>query len=85
MRSSMDVDTNDPRLGSPSATNGVNGTHTEKSPTPPPHRSNGNTAEADSFKLAGNKFFKDGNYARAIEEFNKGRLIPDFRQILVAV
>lgn len=70
-RSSMDVDSNDPRLSS--SANGVNGTHAEKSPTPPPHRSNGTTAEADSFKLAGNKFFKDRNYARAIEEFSKGR------------
>ena len=66
----MDVDSNDPRLSS--SANGVNGTHAEKSPTPPPHRSNGTTAEADSFKLAGNKFFKDRNYARAIEEFSKG-------------
>jgi DnaJ family protein C protein 7 len=66
----MDIDSNDPRLNS--SANGVNGTHTEKSPTPPPHRSSGSTAEADSFKLAGNKFFKDGNYRRAIEEFSKG-------------
>lgn len=51
--------------------NGVN--TQERSPTPPPHRSNSDAGEADSFKLAGNKFFKDGNYARAIEEYNKGK------------
>lgn len=45
----------------------------ERSPTPPPHQSNISSAdEADSFKLAGNKFFKDGNYRRAIDEYNKG-------------
>lgn len=55
--------------------NGVNGNAEERSPTPPPHRSeSSSTDEADSFKLAGNKFFKDGNYARAIEEYNKGML-----------
>lgn len=54
--------------------NGVNGQ--ERSPTPPPHRSNSDAGEADSFKLAGNKFFKDGNYARAIEEYNKGMASP---------
>ncbi|KAI3203163.1 hypothetical protein CBS147311_4264 [Penicillium roqueforti] len=44
----------------------------ERSPTPPPHQSNISSAdEADSFKLAGNKFFKDGNYRRAIDEYNK--------------
>lgn len=64
-RSSMDVDPQTPSTD----TNGVN---QNRSPTPPPHRSNGDTPEADSFKLAGNKFFKDGNYSRAIEEFSKG-------------
>lgn len=64
-RSSMDID-------SPATPNGVNGTTQERSPTPPPHRSSP-TADADAFKLAGNKFFKDGEYRRAIEEYNKGR------------
>jgi DnaJ family protein C protein 7 len=68
-RSSMDIDS----PASPSQkTNGVNGAQTDRTPTPPPHKSNGSVAEADSFKLAGNKFFKDGNYNRAIEEFTKG-------------
>lgn len=62
----MDID--------PKTPNGVEGS-TEKSPTPPPHRSSSGTAEADSFKLAGNKFFKDKNYTRAIEEFSKGESI----------
>ncbi|KAJ5534796.1 hypothetical protein N7527_001050 [Penicillium freii] len=64
-RSSMDIDPQEPQ------NNGVNGTQ-ERSPTPPPHQPNSVSAdEADSFKLAGNKFFKDGNYRRAIEEYNK--------------
>ncbi|KAJ5487770.1 Heat shock protein DnaJN-terminal [Penicillium desertorum] len=64
-RSSMDIDSQGPQ------SNGVNGTE-ERSPTPPPHQPNSASAdEADSFKLAGNKFFKDGNYRRAIEEYNK--------------
>ncbi|CAG8046125.1 unnamed protein product [Penicillium olsonii] len=63
-RSSMDIDPQEPQ-------NGVNGKE-ERSPTPPPHRPTAASAdEADSFKLAGNKFFKDGNYRRAIEEYNK--------------
>lgn len=65
-RSSMDID--------PQEAQQKNGVNTqERSPTPPPHRSNSDAGEADSFKLAGNKFFKDGNYARAIEEYNKGK------------
>ncbi|KAJ5774413.1 hypothetical protein N7457_009309 [Penicillium paradoxum] len=64
-RSSMDIDSQEPQK------NGVNGTE-ERSPTPPPHQPNSASAdEADSFKLAGNKFFKDGNYHRAIQEYNK--------------
>lgn len=65
-RSSMDIDTPTP------APNGVNGE--ERSPTPPPHRSSSTptAADADSFKLAGNKLFKDGQYYAAIQEYNKG-------------
>ncbi|KAJ5085747.1 hypothetical protein N7532_010518 [Penicillium argentinense] len=62
-RSSMDIDQDQMK-------NGVNGQ--ERSPTPPPHTTtSANTDEAESFKLAGNKFFKDGDYKRAIEEYNK--------------
>lgn len=64
-RSSMDIDPQDVQMK-----NGVNGE--ERSPTPPPHKSTSSSDEAESFKLAGNKFFKDGNYKRAIEEYNKG-------------
>lgn len=53
--------------------NGVNGSQKgQRSPTPPPHKSNPTTAEADSFKLAGNKAFKAGDYNNAILEYNKG-------------
>lgn len=71
----MDIDT--PEVQQP---NGVNGKE-EDSPTPPPHQSTAASAdEADSFKLAGNKFFKDGNYRRAIEEYNKGmEILPQGR------
>jgi DnaJ family protein C protein 7 len=63
-RSSMDIDPQETLQ---------NGTNEERSPTPPPHQPNSSSAdEADSFKLAGNKFFKDGNYYRAIQEYNKG-------------
>jgi DnaJ family protein C protein 7 len=65
-RSSMDIDTPDVQMK-----NGGSGNE-ERSPTPPPHKSTGTSDEAESFKLAGNKFFKDGNYKRAIEEYNKG-------------
>lgn len=67
----MDVDPKSPSNGVNGGGAGDNGA-TEKSPTPPPHRSGSGTAEADSFKLAGNKFFKDKNYVRAVEEFSKG-------------
>lgn len=74
-RSSMDIDKDGQSSpATPSSThqtNGVNGTSEERSPTPPPHRSSP-TADADSFKLAGNKFFKDGDYSRAVQEYNKG-------------
>lgn len=66
VNNAMDID--------PKSPNGVEGGSTEKSPTPPPHRSSSGTAEADSFKLAGNKFFKDKNYTRAVEEFTKGEI-----------
>ncbi|EAW08145.1 DnaJ and TPR domain protein [Aspergillus clavatus NRRL 1] len=67
-RSSMDID---PPASPSNNPNAVNGAEPDRTPTPPPHKSNGSVAEADSFKLAGNKFFKDGNYNRAIEEFTK--------------
>lgn len=50
------------------STNGDN----DRSPTPPPHRSPPpNSDGGESFKLAGNKFYKQGEYERAIQEYNK--------------
>ncbi|EOO04138.1 putative small glutamine-rich tetratricopeptide repeat-containing protein a protein [Phaeoacremonium minimum UCRPA7] len=46
-------------------------------PVPPPHKSQPSSPkpspaeEAESFKNLGNKFFKEKNYARAIEEYTK--------------
>jgi DnaJ family protein C protein 7 len=65
----MDIDSQEPQQENGVKVNGSE----ERSPTPPPHLPTAASAdEADSFKLAGNKFFKDGNYRRAIEEYNKG-------------
>jgi DnaJ family protein C protein 7 len=75
----MDIDPQEPQVNQ----NGTNGTE-ERSPTPPPHKSSGSTDEADSFKLAGNKFFKDGDYRRAIEEYNKGMLLSSNLSLSVA-
>ena len=75
----MDIDPQEPQVNQ----NGTNGTQ-ERSPTPPPHKSSGSTDEPDSFKLAGNKFFKDGDYRRAIEEYNKGMLLSPNRSLSVA-
>ncbi|KJX96835.1 hypothetical protein TI39_contig598g00029 [Zymoseptoria brevis] len=62
-------------------TNGTNGnrqTQEEEKPTPPPH---GKTTppppreirpeDAEAFKAAGNKFYKAGQYAKAIEEYTQ--------------
>ncbi|EGP91264.1 uncharacterized protein MYCGRDRAFT_66104 [Zymoseptoria tritici IPO323] len=62
-------------------TNGTNGNHQtqeEEKPTPPPH---GKTTppppreirpeDAEAFKAAGNKFYKAGQYAKAIEEYTQ--------------
>lgn len=65
---------------SPAAkTNGtaVNG----EGPAPPPHKSNPTSPaapvaptpeEAEAFKALGNKFYKEKNYKKAIEEYTKG-------------
>lgn len=56
--------------------NGVNGNHRdEKSPTPPPHRvqlPETPTIDAEAAKIAGNKYFKAGDYANAISQYSKG-------------
>ncbi|KAL2014735.1 hypothetical protein VTN00DRAFT_2260 [Thermoascus crustaceus] len=51
--------------------NGASHGNSERSPTPPPHRSSPSVTDGESFKLAGNKFFKAGDYNRAIQEYNK--------------
>ena len=60
-------------------TNGVNGEHHEagedSKPVPPPHRSpppEKPVVDAEACKAAGNKFYKDKQYEKAIEEYTKG-------------
>lgn len=88
MRSSMDIDRDVPTSPAVAATspaqhdatmaNGVyNNAQLERSPTPPPHRTSPSQSQpsdgGEAFKLAGNKFYKAGDYDRAIQEYNKGR------------
>lgn len=55
-----------------------NGTNHEDAPAPPPHKSNPSSPvptpeeDAEAYKAAGNRFFKDKNYAKAIEQYSKG-------------
>ena len=75
----------------PPATNGSSSPKKEDAPAPPPHTSDPNSPpptpadEAEVFKNLGNKFFKERNYRRAIEEYSKGSLVHRrvFRQVLV--
>ncbi|KAH6998818.1 tetratricopeptide repeat protein 2 [Ilyonectria robusta] len=54
-----------------------NGTSHDEAPAPPPHKSNPSSPtitpqeDAESYKAAGNRFFKDKNYAKAIEQYSK--------------
>lgn len=62
----------------------ITGLTEEKSPTPPPHRvavqerpaekPAEKLVDAEAAKAAGNKFFKAGDYAKAITEYTKGLL-----------
>lgn len=65
-------------------TNGVNGEKHEEQdqrPAPPPHKSTTTPPpppeirpeEAEKFKAEGNKYYKAGKYAAAIEEYGKGK------------
>lgn len=55
------------------ATNGANGHHEERSPTPPPHKvAPAPKVDPEACKAAGNKFFKAKDYERAIQEYSKG-------------
>lgn len=61
---------------------GDNEHETEQRPTPPPHRTKSSPPpppeirpeEAEAFKAAGNKFYKAGQYGKAIDEYTKGWL-----------
>jgi len=72
-------------LGSFSVSNGVDhamndNVNGEGSPVPPPHRAlpvepqppPKRTIDAEACKAAGNKFFKMGDYEKAIKEYSKG-------------
>lgn len=60
-----------------------NGTHHNDAPAPPPHRSNPSSPvptaldDAEAYKAAGNRFFKDKNYTKAIEQYSKGMTMRD--------
>lgn len=53
--------------------------HPTEAPVPPPHKSNPSSPapsphdEAEAYKAAGNRFFKDRNYSKAIEQYSKGK------------
>lgn len=57
-----------------------NGTSPGEAPAPPPHKSNPSSpvttpqGDAEDYKAAGNRHFKEKNYAKAIEQYNKGML-----------
>jgi len=63
------------------ATNGVNGeqhSEDEQAPQPPPHKSpkspppEAEKVDPEACKAAGNKFYKAGQYDKAIAEYTKG-------------
>lgn len=72
----------EPAPAAPTApvTNGAATPVQEDVPVPPPHKSDPNSPpptpadEAEVFKNLGNKFFKEKNFGRAIDEYTKGRL-----------
>ena len=51
-------------------------------PAPPPHKSNPSSPittpedDAEQYKAAGNRHFKEKNYPKAIEQYTKGQLPP---------
>lgn len=57
----------------------TNGTHSQdEAPAPPPHKSSPSSPvpspqeDAEAYKAAGNRLFKEKNYAKAIEQYTKG-------------
>ncbi|KAK8055984.1 small glutamine-rich tetratricopeptide repeat-containing protein A [Apiospora rasikravindrae] len=68
----------------PSNTNGTKEPTNDEGPAPPPHRSNPSSPvpttedEAESYKAAGNKFFKERDYRNAIIQYSRAvELIPN--------
>lgn len=64
--------------GEPEPTEGVDAHAVESSPIPPPHRTPPRPqppgpppVDAEACKAAGNKFFKMGDFAKAIEEYSR--------------
>lgn len=85
-----------PPPSEPPKANGSNGTGAPniEGPAPPPHRSNPTSPvasppsatpeEAEEFKTAGNAFYKNKDYKRAIEQYTKGKLCPlQYYQIFI--
>jgi DnaJ family protein C protein 7 len=60
--------------------NGINTAVNGEGPVPPPHKSNPSSPiptteeEAESYKAAGNRFFKEKDYKNAIIQYTKGKL-----------
>jgi DnaJ family protein C protein 7 len=59
--------------------NVANGSHVDLTPIPPPHKTATKVAahvvinvEAESFKMAGNKYFKQKEFEKAIQEYTNG-------------
>ena len=69
-------------LNIPTNTNGTKEPANGEGPAPPPHRSNPSSPvpttedEAESYKAAGNKFFKEKDYRNAIIQYSRGTLSP---------
>lgn len=60
-------------------------------PVPPPHRSNPSSPvrstadEAEEFKNAGNKYFKEKDYKNAIVQYSKGMISRSFTKVTLYV
>ncbi|KAK8049859.1 hypothetical protein PG994_011589 [Apiospora phragmitis] len=68
----------------PTNTNGTKEPTNDEGPAPPPHRSNPSSPvpttedEAESYKAAGNKFFKERDYRNAIIQYSRAvELVPN--------
>lgn len=66
-----------------------NGISHDQAPPPPPHKSNPSSPtptpqdDAEAYKGAGNRFFKEKNYPKAIEQYSKGmRLVLEMAHFL---